>query len=260
MPPTFTSLPREIRDHIYEHCLIADEEIVPFPCKQRRTRWEIPKGGLALEHRHLDRKEARKILSLGLLRVNRQISDEAAQIYYSRNFFRLSRFDVDHITQFWLRYSHSFRYLVLGDEMESTVHSRRLIKIGRWLWLWKLPLRRHTDRYQSRFHINTMHSLDSAKYLETLRRKFEAVKDMKLKTLTIALHTLRCKIRACGLCKQRDVVIREGFMQSGRLSDWSHGPGKGHFGENETVVICIRLLSVRGNTSFSATGTTLVPR
>lgn len=107
----FEKLPREVRDLIYEHCLLYDGEITPFPGGYEREETErrhqvgsttssssqrepMQTGGQAAFLGCLNVK--REALHTGnkpcvaLLGVNSTIRDEAASILFGKNIWRLS--------------------------------------------------------------------------------------------------------------------------------------------------------------------------
>ncbi|KAK6535308.1 hypothetical protein TWF694_001772 [Orbilia ellipsospora] len=69
--PTFLTLPLEIRNHIYEYLLIFNISPLPPPPDHLSYWIDIPKPAL----------------DLSILRVNKQIYDEASRVLYSHNVF-----------------------------------------------------------------------------------------------------------------------------------------------------------------------------
>ena len=70
-------LPRELRDNIYEHCLVVPFNIIHYPEYYRL-------------HRSTDYKDRKFTDFLSLLYVSRQVHEEAAPIFYSKNTFRVT--------------------------------------------------------------------------------------------------------------------------------------------------------------------------
>ena len=137
------SFPREIRDAIYLHALKTDKEIVPFPYPIKTHLWDGDKNRIYRQHRTLSAIEGRQTLALGLLLANRQIGREAAKVYYSNNCFRLSRLDAKYIEDFWLKYAHRIRLLVVTDEIEIPAAPDRAQIAAR---IQMHPLPAHVDR------------------------------------------------------------------------------------------------------------------
>lgn len=128
--PTFVTIPREIRDAIYEYLLLFDGEIIPYPHDYevaesqrqrplfilqkfvRTTDWsKVFTGFEKNDHQ----------LSVALLRVSKKIRDEAPTTLFGRNTFRMSMGTVDlwvkgrrseHPSRpFWVRYGEYFRHV-----------------------------------------------------------------------------------------------------------------------------------------------------
>ena len=74
MKASFLSLPKEIRDEIFEYCLLYDGELIAYP-----TWYELADG---------DVNKAKELPSVNLLAVNKQIREEAAQIVFGKNIWR----------------------------------------------------------------------------------------------------------------------------------------------------------------------------
>ena len=102
--PTFETLPREIRNNIYDLCLVFDGEIVPYPHrhevspKRHNKKSRVPQSSivgvkeiLGLHYGESSTFGDEKDRGTGLLLVNHQISDEAAAIFCGKNTFRMSR-------------------------------------------------------------------------------------------------------------------------------------------------------------------------
>ncbi|KAK6532744.1 hypothetical protein TWF281_006921 [Arthrobotrys megalospora] len=75
MPPTFLTLPRELRDEIYSHLLIHPTP--PTPTYLQTPISSRPKY------------KPVKLSTLSILRVNQQVHDEAAAVLYSSNTFSI---------------------------------------------------------------------------------------------------------------------------------------------------------------------------
>ena len=187
MPLTFESLPREIRDPIYEYSLVTEKELVPFPCKQTRYLWFKTKGNFDwTPTKYLSADEARKELALGLLGANHRIREEAMEVYCSRNTFRLSRLDSEHIKTFWLRYSHLFRHLIVGDELPDSSPektSKRIRTLDEFL---RYPI------FVTKADLYAFHQHSEVHYFDLMPERFEIVEKMNLKTLQLGLSMNTC--------------------------------------------------------------------
>ncbi|KAK6334736.1 hypothetical protein TWF718_010184 [Orbilia javanica] len=86
-PFPFLSLPREIRDEIYTHLLVFDSEPLPLESTEafgKPTQAYSPFGEW---RRRVSPIFERVSTNLSILRVNRQIHNEASEIFYGRNIF-----------------------------------------------------------------------------------------------------------------------------------------------------------------------------
>ena len=119
MPTTFETLPREIRDIIYEICLVCDGEIIPVPDKHQKewsshdTSTFVAIRGTAYVGVCKEARSELNMLSAGLLYTNHKLGAEAAEIFYGKNTFHLARID-QHRTQglsFWTRYAHYLKHM-----------------------------------------------------------------------------------------------------------------------------------------------------
>jgi hypothetical protein len=103
---TFMSLPREIRNEIYELLLVASEPIVVY---------STPEDPLAIEQLRTPMGTYPKVahLTFGLLRVNKIISIEASAIFYRHNVFKFRGSEDYYQADSWdLLYSFLF---TIGD-------------------------------------------------------------------------------------------------------------------------------------------------
>ncbi|CAL8574155.1 hypothetical protein XPA_000125 [Xanthoria parietina] len=86
----FLSLPREIRDMIYEICLVVNGEIVPYPAEYEYPRYK-PEHLTEQRRNYMDRKP-----DVALLQVNKEIREETCPILYGRNLWRMSGGTLSH--------------------------------------------------------------------------------------------------------------------------------------------------------------------
>ena len=132
----FEKLPREIRDLIYEYCLLFEGEIVPFPTDyefveiEKRPRVTLskssssqqiitPAGGqnALLGYSYVKRElfQTEDKLCVALLGVNSTIHDEAASVLFGKNTWRLSpgyHEVADDKSRLWETYAKYFRHVV----------------------------------------------------------------------------------------------------------------------------------------------------
>lgn len=130
----FEKLPREIRDLIYEYCLLYDGEIVPFPRDYEREEiekqhqvnnetsscppWEWPQTSALRGYSYVKREafQTEDKPCVTLLGVNSTIRNEAASILFGKNTWRLSSksYAKDAVDKyrFWETYVKYFRYVV----------------------------------------------------------------------------------------------------------------------------------------------------
>lgn len=133
----FERLPREVRDMIYENCLLYDGLIIPFPSKYERKGFakpcrlrqdsnfcrligKMPGTHALLGHPHIKRSDAETENKpcVALLGVNSVIRDEAACVLVGKNVWGLSlRSHVqDDNYSFWETYAQYFSYVVVTFE------------------------------------------------------------------------------------------------------------------------------------------------
>ncbi|KAL8892577.1 MAG: hypothetical protein Q9215_000574 [Flavoplaca cf. flavocitrina] len=75
----FLSLPPEVRNMIYEYCLVVQRQIVPIPPVYDDTRLDLASQFTG------DAESRNQKPSLSLLRVNKQINIETEPIFYGQN-------------------------------------------------------------------------------------------------------------------------------------------------------------------------------
>ncbi|KAF6219643.1 hypothetical protein HO133_004112 [Letharia lupina] len=133
----FEKLPREVRDLIYEHCLLYHGEIIPFPTSHDYEKEEIKGGSKVsdctasssqqppvrkdgrdafLGYPHVKREafQTEDKPCVALLGVNSAIRDEAACILFGENVWRLSPrpYAQDDKYRLWETYARYFRQVV----------------------------------------------------------------------------------------------------------------------------------------------------
>ena len=148
----FEKLPREIRDLIYEHCLLYDGEIIPFPTNYERyeikgwlqfskdaifspLRGPMKTGGqdafLGYPYVKREASQTANRPCVTLLGVNSTIRDEAASILFGKNVWRLS--SRSHMQEdkagLWETYAKYFRYVVTRFDV-SDVDETKLLNLS----------------------------------------------------------------------------------------------------------------------------------
>ena len=145
----FEKLPREIRDLIYERCLLFDGEIIPFPREheiealERRsqggysTRSFAGQRRMQKDHKHVflgypngkgERLQTEHKPFVALLGVNSTIRDEAANILFGKNVWRLSSrvYVQDDRYHLWDTYAKYFRHVVAGFHAQDIDETKSL--------------------------------------------------------------------------------------------------------------------------------------
>ena len=103
MKSIFEKLPREIRDHSYEYCLIHDKEIISYPTVNKVKQIE-ESGGTSAKRciirkfiKYKDRElrscaDTKYVIdwpSIALLDVSKSVREEAASLLFDVNVWRL---------------------------------------------------------------------------------------------------------------------------------------------------------------------------
>ena len=194
----FEKLPREIRDHIYEHCLLYDGEIVPFPNKRmwKRKPFEGPWNGIC----HTFRGSSNMALVIdnkpcvALLGVNSKIRAEAASTFFGQNTWRLSSrtFEQDDKYCWWETYAQYFRHLVTSFDVDDADQAELLnVHIGEMERAFE-----DSDHFNSAGTPN-IHQPQLSLMKDGFIAKKKVLLQMKLKTLSIELGELFCPSQCC---------------------------------------------------------------
>ncbi len=104
--PHFLKLPREIRDMIYDYCLLVQGEIIPYP-----TYYEKEEIGRPLPQKP----------DIALLQVNKQIRAEAADMLYGQHVWRLSYNSTE--DSMWNSSTEFIRKVVVNFDAQDLVSS-----------------------------------------------------------------------------------------------------------------------------------------
>ncbi|KAL9076972.1 MAG: hypothetical protein Q9161_000605 [Pseudevernia consocians] len=218
---TFEKLPQEIRDMIYEYCLIHHEGIAPFPTIEERKLIKLSgREPAKLVRDNTDpnflsacsnKVYAAEWPSVALLGVNKTVQEDAAGILFGKNTWHLSFIGYWHEegeeAQFWSRYAKFFRHISTRFCMHD-VEPRDLSHITKF---------RHSlpDSYAGRnlrtaIHKDRIDLLD--KSFEWKRRRL--VK-MNLASLVFHVNDLFCP---SGCCRTEILDLLCKIM--GRQSPW----------------------------------------
>ncbi len=133
---SFERLPQELRNLIYDHCLLHDGEINPYPRYFERTEMEstycypakMMSFGDIGTFRKANLRYSKQWPSVALLGVNRAIQREAATILYGKNVWRISDTQLCAKFDIFDNYSNYFRHIVTSFDMRD-VHPQRLMGI-----------------------------------------------------------------------------------------------------------------------------------
>ena len=214
----FEKLPREIRDHIYEHCLVYDGEIDPFPDKplwehaehpwrhERLVFGDFSIGAFAIENKPC----------VALLSVNSKIRDEAASTLFGKNTWRLSAGtfaeDGKHCLweTWWEKYAQYFRHLVTSFDFQDADQVGLLdVAMGEM----ERPSE-DSDHFDPAGTAN-IHQARLNLMEDGFIAKKNILLQMELKTLSIDLRYLTCRTQCC-----RREAIQMLLLHLGSTGPW----------------------------------------
>ena len=195
----FESLPREIRDQIYEYVLLFNGEIIPFPqaipkkLRSQSTWCPSPSAQLRLiraNHPGLEpisAWSAENHLCSQLLFVSRMIHDEAAGILYGRNIFHFTEsfghpdnIDKKQRGLFWSGNMSYFAHIVIDFHQILSMHE------------WSFLSLRCLDVYMDPVLNNVIPKTDEFSGYEEFRQTFARFLDEVVGTLSrLDLRTLK---------------------------------------------------------------------
>jgi len=222
--PTFLTIPREIRDAIYEYLLLFDGEIIPFP-----TEYEVVES--QSHHRlfifqkfvcttdwskiytgyETDDHEKKQQLSVALLGVCKKIQDEAATALFGRNTFRMSSGRLNlwvkgrcttHPTRgFWSMYGQYFRHVRVtfdARDVDTTILLGGALDVQNRI-LYSISL---VDGIDSNGEISQtakekIHKTRVMKLMLTFANKAILLRKMNLKTLEFDIGNVLCPSGCC---------------------------------------------------------------
>ena len=178
----FLDLPREIRDGIYKLCLLVDAEIVAHPDYfETATNFSV---------------EGVNRPAVALLRVNRQVGQEAAAVLYGSNIWRIPNhcrlIKEDRPPTVYERYGPFFRQVTIrldNRDMDSKPTEKQFSR--------HIPRRPSKfDRDMARFHDNCRRNMyqDIEERASLLHNYMH-----KLQSILVAVDNLRCSEGCCRL-------------------------------------------------------------
>ena len=199
----FEKLPRETRDQIYEHCLLYDGVIDPFPNKEEHpynygapTLRDIERSIREIKNEPCVAREIQNKPCVALLGVNSKIRDEAASTLFGKNTWRLSFGTVlqDKKYRWWETYAQYFRHLVTSFDDRDADEIKLLD-----LYMEEQIIKR---AFEDSDHFNPAGTADiHQRQLSIMKDGFIAKKNillqMELKTLSIELRDLFCPSQCC---------------------------------------------------------------
>ncbi|KAL9000278.1 MAG: hypothetical protein Q9169_000995 [Polycauliona sp. 2 TL-2023] len=116
--PSFLDLPGEVRNMIYEYCLVVEGEIVPYPAEHEYPRFK-PERMTAQQCNYMKRKP-----DVALLQVNKQIREETCPLLYARNLWRISgTWDSSPVFEEFGRVKRYFKHIVTSLDSRDLGHA-----------------------------------------------------------------------------------------------------------------------------------------
>ena len=220
----FEKLPREVRDMIYKYCLLYDGEIIPYPYidevdEIRFKGWKPAKrciGSYGIERNSEgDLRPCGGITyatdwpSVALLGVSKGIQEEAANILFGMNVWRLSYVDhwgIGEKKTLWYRYQHHFRHITTGISMHEMLRKYMYLVSHEW----------KADPITSYFHTKGLEDLGTIfMWMHEL-----LVRMSQLKSLVFNFGKFFCPHYSC-----RTGVLHD-FCRKGLLHDFCRKMGR----------------------------------
>ena len=255
----FENLPREIRDQIYEFCLLYDGEIIPFPSAHERElserRLQIVED-TKLRAGHTPRKKVVRKAFLGypkvkrealqtenkpcvaLLGVNSMIREEAARNLFGKNVWRLSSrtYTKDDRYRLWDTFATYFRHIVTTFDTRDADETRVLdLFMARWD-------RDEEDSEDSDHFDQAGSAAFDADQLSCLRddlvTKRKVLQHMNLKTLSFDFSQL---FNGCSFRHEALESCLEGLGSVGPWNKLDHEPEGDSKNKPETDVMVLGL-------------------
>ena len=220
----FEKLPREIRDLIYEHCLLYEGEIIPFPRNYERvgsdrlpvlTDGYIFSARLGRNLRRVDRREpfvgyprierdpwqTEQKPCVALLGVNSTVREEAATVLFGKNVWRLSSMSYvqDDRYLLWKTYASYFRHIVArfdGRDIDET----KLLDIRMRVIAREVEAFENGD-YSDHFDLTgsvEIHQEEVNLLKDDFMSRWDILQQMRLKSLSLDFSLMYCSHECCG--------------------------------------------------------------
>lgn len=218
----FEKLPREVRDMIYGYCLIYDGDIIPYPSIDERE--EIEESGEKAAKRCLVRYDYDSIMevrscggiryaadwpSIALLGVSKGIQEEAANILFGENVWRLS-----YVYQWgegngalWKSYARHFRHITTYMSMNDAGNMIKVIK--------KTRAKGKELGWSTNDVKHYIHTIGSERLTQCFEWTHQILIRMNLKSLVFNVKNLFCPH---GCCRKR--LLRSLCEEMGQEGPW----------------------------------------
>jgi len=199
MLSNFELLPRELRDQIYEYCLCVEGDIVPFPALYE-GQCNLPYGVDPSDKWFQSESKARP--SIALLLVNKRVGNEAAEVLYGKNTWRMSHSglitenDLWEIkpshTDFWQNHAPLFRHINIQFRMSDYSSPRVSMSITQKVEGSAPACRFNDDEIKQAIHHERLKvSMGFYNY------ELISVNKMDLETLTFGVSNFYCPSGCC---------------------------------------------------------------
>ncbi|KAL8671030.1 MAG: hypothetical protein Q9168_004462 [Polycauliona sp. 1 TL-2023] len=186
---SFLGLPAEVRNMIYEYCLVVNGEIVPYPAEYEYPRFK-PKHVTAQQLNYMNRKP-----DVALLQVNKQVREETCPVLYGRNVWRMSgTWDSESTFDQFTAVKRHFNHMVTSLDSRDLGHAYFDVGIQSEIWKRKtLCISSIKDRRKAEHSSRTM-DLDETWYT---RMDFLHGDRSGLKILTVDISNSWCPFGCC---------------------------------------------------------------
>lgn len=211
----FEKIPREIRDLIYEHCLLYGGEIVPFPddydMKEIEGWPHVGNGTSSSPQREATRTSARDAFfgyicskrgdlqtenrpCAALLGVNSTIRDEAASILFGKNVWRLSsnKYVQEDRCRLWETYAKYFRHVITKFDARD-IDETQLLDIS----MSEMDRIDGDTGHFDQAGTANIHQEQLSLLEDSFIKKRDVLQRMHLKSLSLDFSKLYCPIGCC---------------------------------------------------------------
>ena len=196
------SLPKEIRDEIFEYCLLYDGEIIAYPT------W--------YEHADGDVNKEQELPSVNLLEVNKQIREEAAKIVFGKNTWRTPViFDSFVDPPAWRDHFHCLRKLTLPFDFRAIDQKLLLNEVRDRAAYFHVAdwSRQSLDQRRINLHEGALNRLHN-RFLQGIAMVCLCV---NVKSLTLDFTYCFCPQVCCRMVNQALQLLDDPFLQEGDL-------------------------------------------